>query len=119
MVETRDGPTNIEVIAASPGLDGILVGVADLSAALGVPGELTHPSVRTVFRECVKACRQYGKFAGFGGVTGSSAISEYLAEGMQFAITGSDLGLMMAGVAAPIGTLRSAASTHAKQLAPT
>ncbi|SDR35846.1 HpcH/HpaI aldolase family protein [Natronobacterium texcoconense] len=38
-IETRDGLANVEEIAAVDGLDGLFVGPADLSAALGIFGE--------------------------------------------------------------------------------
>jgi 4-hydroxy-2-oxoheptanedioate aldolase len=46
ILESRLGIENAEAIAAVPGLDGIMVGPSDLSADLGVAGQLDHPSVR-------------------------------------------------------------------------
>ena len=40
MIETGQGMSNLEAIAATPGLDGIYVGPADLT--LGLPGP-SHP----------------------------------------------------------------------------
>src|SRR5215207_6282535 len=37
MVETREGLENVEEIAATPGIDGIYVGPADLALSLGLP----------------------------------------------------------------------------------
>jgi len=46
ILESRLGIENGEAIAAVPGLDGIMVGPSDLSADIGVAGQLDHPSVR-------------------------------------------------------------------------
>jgi 4-hydroxy-2-oxoheptanedioate aldolase len=46
IVESRLGIDNAVEIAAVPGLDGIMVGPSDLSADLGVAGQIDHPSVR-------------------------------------------------------------------------
>ena len=37
MIETRDGLDNLDEISATPGLDGLYIGPADLSIALGLP----------------------------------------------------------------------------------
>ncbi len=66
MVETRGGIEAAEEIAAVDGLDGIYVGPADLSFALGLPPRLDndHPDhVRTV-AAILEACRRHGKIAG-------------------------------------------------------
>jgi 2-keto-3-deoxy-L-rhamnonate aldolase RhmA len=46
ILESRLGIENAEAIAAVSGLDGIMVGPSDLSADIGVAGQLDHPSVR-------------------------------------------------------------------------
>src|SRR3712207_9007899 len=40
MVETREGLERVEEIAATPGLDGIYIGPADLALSLGLPPTL-------------------------------------------------------------------------------
>lgn len=45
MIEGVAGVQNTEEILDTPGLDGIFIGPMDLSHALGVPGEITHPKV--------------------------------------------------------------------------
>src|SRR5207302_9276700 len=37
MIETKDGLANLDAIAATPGLDALYIGPADLSYALGLP----------------------------------------------------------------------------------
>ena len=39
-IESAEGVANIDAIAATPGIDGIMVGPYDLSGSLGVPGVL-------------------------------------------------------------------------------
>lgn len=48
IIESKLGVENAAEIAAVPGLDAIWVGPADLSGALGVPGQEQHPRVREV-----------------------------------------------------------------------
>ncbi len=64
-VETREAMDNIEEIAATPGVDGIFIGPADLAASLGHPGEPNHPNVRSAIAESISRVRAAGKPAGF------------------------------------------------------
>ena len=43
MIETSAGLANIDEILTAPGLDAVMVGPYDLSASLGVVGDLSHP----------------------------------------------------------------------------
>ncbi len=108
MVETREGARNVDAIAAVPGLDGILLGLTDLSTELGVPGEVAHPSVRAVVEATVRAARAHGRWVGIGGVGDAAVLRDYLALGAHFALIGSDLGLLMGAVSARIAALSTA-----------
>jgi 4-hydroxy-2-oxoheptanedioate aldolase len=59
-----EGPaaiTDIEDILTTPGLDFVFVGAFDLSAALGHPGDLTHPDVVASLRSVAEAARRSGR----------------------------------------------------------
>ena len=45
MIETKLGLENIKEILLVQGLDAILIGPYDLSASLGLTGEISHPKV--------------------------------------------------------------------------
>jgi len=105
MVETREGAQNVRAIAATPGLDGILLGMSDLSVELGVPGDVTHPSVRAVVADTLAACKAEGKWLGIGGVGDPAVLRDYVAMGMNFVLIGNDLGLLMGAVSARIAAL--------------
>ncbi len=66
MIETRQALDDLEEILATPGLDGIYIGPADLSLALGLPPE--QDSVREEHQRTVKsvfaAARRHGKLIG-------------------------------------------------------
>jgi 2-keto-3-deoxy-L-rhamnonate aldolase RhmA len=44
-VETLRGVENLKAIAETPGVDGVFIGPADLSATLGYRGQPTHSAV--------------------------------------------------------------------------
>jgi 4-hydroxy-2-oxoheptanedioate aldolase len=66
MIETLDGLNNLDAIVATPGLDGIYIGPADLSFALGLPGALdpTAPNVVAAIDKILAACHKAGKRCG-------------------------------------------------------
>lgn len=64
-VETLEAVDQIEAIAATPGVDGIFVGPADLAAALGHVGQPSHPEVQKVTLEAIKRITAAGCPAGF------------------------------------------------------
>lgn len=108
MVETREGALNVRAIAATPGLDGVLLGMSDLSMELGVPGDVGHASLRAVVAETLAACRAEGKWVGMGGVGDPALLREYTALGIDFVLIGADLGLLMGAVSARIAALSPA-----------
>jgi len=61
IIESVEGVRNMEKIIAVPGIDTISIGNVDLSAALGVPGQVFHPRVKEVVFNCAKLCEKYGK----------------------------------------------------------
>ena len=65
MIETADGMTNLASIAATPGLDGLYVGPADLSLSLTqgrlAPGfDREEPEMIAALKEIVGACKANG-----------------------------------------------------------
>ena len=44
-IEGVDGAEHAEAIIETPGVDAIFIGPVDLSASLGVPGQVDHPTV--------------------------------------------------------------------------
>ena len=63
-VETREALANVEEIAAVDLVDVVFLGPTDLSAALGHPGQATHPEVLAAIEEAGKTILGAGKSAG-------------------------------------------------------
>ena len=65
MIETAEGMANLDAIAATPGLDGIYVGPADLTLSLSAgclaPGfDREEPQMIAAFQRIVAACKANG-----------------------------------------------------------
>lgn len=100
MIETPEAVKNAADIAAVDGVDVLLIGTSDLSAAMGIPGEMGHKRVQAAYAQVAKACRKHGKFLGMGGVYDEEWARTYIGIGAQFVLTGSDHSYMLAGAGA-------------------
>jgi len=66
-IEEKQAVSNIEEIAAVPGIDVLFVGPSDLSQSLGHPGESSHPNIKPVIDEAFTRILATGKIAGTAG----------------------------------------------------
>jgi len=58
LVEGAEGVEHFDEIVAVPGVDAIMLGPFDLSVALGVPGEIEHPTVMETFSRMISAAAE-------------------------------------------------------------
>jgi len=63
-IETIEAIEHVEAIAAVDGVDVIFIGPTDLSQALGVTGQLSHPRAEQAYREIGAAVDASGKTLG-------------------------------------------------------
>jgi len=92
-IETRQGLENLEAIAAVEGVDGIFIGPADLSAALGHLGHPDHPEVQAAIDEAVRHIQACGRAAGI--LSASEPLARhYLSLGCSFVAVGLDTSLL-------------------------
>ncbi|HET9903310.1 MAG TPA: aldolase/citrate lyase family protein [Xanthobacteraceae bacterium] len=113
MLETPEGIENADAIASVEGLDVLLIGSNDLSAELGVPGDLRHPKIRAAYEAAANACKRHGKHLGIGGVRGDPDLTrELVGLGGRFMITGFDIGYLMAAARADAAQIRKIAATR-------
>lgn len=107
VVENREGVEAIEEIAATPGLDVIFIGTADLSFSLGFRGAQGGPELQAAIDRIVAAAKRHGKFLGRPAST-PQQIQEWRQQGFQLFQTGTELGLMTAGAAQMLEPLQIA-----------
>jgi 2-keto-3-deoxy-L-rhamnonate aldolase RhmA len=60
-IETPEAVEIADQIAATPGVDWLFVGPADLSVTLGVPGEFLHPKCIAALKQVAAATKKAGK----------------------------------------------------------
>jgi len=98
MVETRDGIEWLEEIASTPGLDGLYIGPADLSLALGLtpPAEGTEELEDAISR-VRNAAHAHGLIAGMH-CAGGAAAQARAAEGFNLITVGVDANFFMSTI---------------------
>jgi 4-hydroxy-2-oxoheptanedioate aldolase len=72
LVESREGVDRIDEILGTKGLDGVFVGVHDLSNAYGVSGQIGHPLVEEAIEMVLQAGKRAGKPIGAGVYKGTT-----------------------------------------------
>jgi 2-keto-3-deoxy-L-rhamnonate aldolase RhmA len=60
-IETVEALEQVQEIAQVEGIDHLFVGPADLSVALGVPGQYMHEKCKSSLARVSQACKQAGK----------------------------------------------------------
>jgi 2-keto-3-deoxy-L-rhamnonate aldolase RhmA len=90
-----------EEIVAVEGIDMVLVGLNDLLADWGLPGQYDHPRVREVYGKTIALCRKHGKHCGVGGLsTRPDLVAEFVKMGARYVSTGTDLTFLLSACAA-------------------
>jgi len=106
MIETPEAVAAADSIAAVPGIDALMIGTSDLTASMGIAGQIGHERVRAAFEAVGAACRRHGKALGMGGVYDEANASTYIGLGARLVISGSDHTLLLAGANARAKFLR-------------
>ena len=104
-IETELGLEAVEGIAAVDGIDVLWVGHFDLTNFLGIPGQFDHPKYLDALKRVVDAGRKHGKGLGFMASDISWA-QEYQDHGFNMLACGTDHGLLMAGAANILDSVR-------------
>ncbi|TDO22531.1 HpcH/HpaI aldolase family protein [Pedobacter duraquae] len=82
-IESEEGMANLVDIVATPGVDAIMIGPADLSDDMGIPGQIHHPRMESAFREVIRQCDIYGVAPGIH-LNNLDDVKKWRAEGMRF-----------------------------------
>jgi 2-keto-3-deoxy-L-rhamnonate aldolase RhmA len=96
-IETERGLEAVEVIAAVGGIDCLWLGHFDLTNFLGIPGEFDNPVYLQAVKRIATAGRTHGRALGYMAADATSA-KAYRALGFNMIATGTDHGILMAGV---------------------
>jgi 4-hydroxy-2-oxoheptanedioate aldolase len=107
-IETSEGWANVEAICATAGLDGVYVGPADLSLALGFESfaDLSAPDMLDALDRVVAAASARGVVPGIHAPSFERAV-EMARRGFRFVGAAGDVELLRAGAAESIERTRA------------
>jgi len=96
MLEHIEAVKNVDAILLTPGLTATFIGPYDLSASMGLPGQLEHPDVVAAQQTILEACRARGVPAGIHVVpVDPNEVQRRIEQGFRFIACGSDAGFIM------------------------
>lgn len=98
MIETVEAVGNVDAIAATPGVDALYVGPADLSLTLGLPPAMDNEAAEfdDALAAIVAACRAHDVIPAIQA--GAELVAKRVEQGFRMITIGYDLGPMMAGL---------------------
>lgn len=113
MIETADGLANLDEIAATPGLDGLFVGPADLSLGMGLDtfADLTDPALLTALDSIVEAAGEHGLTPGIHAPSPTNA-SAMAGRGFRFVSCAVDEDLLRGAAGAVLEATLAARDTR-------
>jgi 4-hydroxy-2-oxoheptanedioate aldolase len=114
-IETPEAVAAVELIAATPGVDGLLVGPSDLTLTMGVDvGDVRHAQFRDACQRVVAACQAAGIIpAIFCGSWDAIAVARE--DGFQMIAVLSDVRLLRGAAADALSRLRPAVGAGVAQ----
>ncbi|MPW18924.1 2-dehydro-3-deoxyglucarate aldolase [Paraburkholderia sp. CNPSo 3157] len=89
-IESRRALEHLEQIAATPGIDCLFVGPADLAASLGHLGDSKHPEVQDAMKHILDVARRARVATGIFAMDVASA-RQYRSEGFRFIALAADV----------------------------
>jgi 2-keto-3-deoxy-L-rhamnonate aldolase RhmA len=93
-IETKAAVERRDELLSVPGLDAVMIGPADLSISLGVPGQFDHPKMIEAIEQVRESCVKHGVAPGIH--LRMLHLAQYWKErGMLFLSCGSEVGFML------------------------
>jgi len=111
-IENLEGLARLDEIAAVEGVDGVFIGPADLSAAMGHRGNPGHPEVQAAIEDAIVRIQQAGKAAGILSADQKLA-RRYIELGARFVAVGVDTTVLMRGLQTLAGAFKEVAPAPA------
>jgi 2-keto-3-deoxy-L-rhamnonate aldolase RhmA len=106
MIETVEGISNVEEIAAVDGVDVLHVGCNDLLTSMGKPGAFGDPIIVAAIERVIVAAKAHGKYAGLGGERDLDRQQAFIRKGVSFVTTQTDVGFLMAAAGQRVEQIR-------------
>jgi 4-hydroxy-2-oxoheptanedioate aldolase len=114
-IESKRGVENLEAMLAVPGVDGVIVGMDDLSLSLGLPGDTRHSAVEGMLERIVGICEARRVAWGLH-IPDAARLVRWIQRGMQLATFSSDIWMLQDMLRANVDSLRQACAEREAQV---
>lgn len=105
-IETKTAVERRDDLLSVPGIDAIMIGPADLSISLGVPGQFDHPSMIETIELVKESCLKHGVAPGIH--LRALPLAKFWKErGMKFLSCGAETGFLLEGASATASALKA------------
>jgi 2-keto-3-deoxy-L-rhamnonate aldolase RhmA len=112
-IESDAGMRNLDGILSVEGVDGAVIGRADLSTDLGLPGQTNHPEVVRRVEMMIEACQRNGKIPGLL-VQDVASAREWIGKGIRLVPYSNEVSILVNAASRAIGEIREFASREAR-----
>jgi len=104
-IETKTALERVDELLAVPGVDAVMVGPADLSVSLGVPGDFENPKMIDAIGKIRDACNRHGVAPGLH--MRSLKLAQYWRDqGLTFLSCNSEIGFLLEKAKETVAALR-------------
>lgn len=118
IVETPEGVENIDDICATPGIDGVWIGPADLALSLDVPGDTDSVVYRNAERRILESCRAHGMPFAIGSASTPDVAVEHVRLGCFTVLADDEVILLARAIAGYVAAVREGVARQASLEAP-
>lgn len=91
-IESKEGVDNVEGIVSTTGVDAVMIGPADLSQDMGIPGQIHHNNMTKAYQKVIDCCNDNGVAPGIH-LQSIEDISKWIDRGMRFITYSYDIEL--------------------------
>ena len=105
-IESERGINNLDNILSVDGVDGGVIGRADLSSDLGLPGQSNHPEVARRVEMLIAACHRHKKIPGLL-VQDFASAKEWISKGVRLVPYSNEVSLLVNAGELAVSTIRS------------
>lgn len=82
-IESEEAVNRVEEIVSTRGVDAVMIGPADLTQDMGIPGQIQHSRAEEAFREVIMQCDKHGVAPGIH-FSQIEDVRKWAQEGMRF-----------------------------------
>jgi 4-hydroxy-2-oxoheptanedioate aldolase len=112
-IESRTAVEQADAIAGTAGVDGVLIGLTDLSCSVGHPDDPAHPDVSNLVGLVLAACQKHQR--SFGVAAPGELATDWVRRGASLLLAGIDTELLIASVRERATELRAISLTAASE----